>query len=63
METMINVLNSFGFKAYLKGNKTFNLTIKGIDNVFNNLFPLLENIHIFSIEKEITLIYYVEQND
>lgn len=43
MEIMTNFLNNFGLKAHLiEGNKTFNLTIKGIDNVFNNLFPLLE---------------------
>jgi hypothetical protein len=48
MEIITNVLNNLGLKASLsKGNKTFNLTVKGIDNVFNNLFPLLEKYSHF----------------
>lgn len=49
MEIMTKALNNLGLKAFLtKGNKeirkkTFNLKVKGIDKVFNNLFPLLEN--------------------
>jgi hypothetical protein len=48
MEKMTNVLNNIGLKASLvESNKTFNLTVKGIDNVFNNLFPLLKSYSDF----------------
>lgn len=48
MQTMTKALNSLGLKAYLsKGNKTFTLTAKGIDNVFNVFYPLLEKYSHF----------------
>ena len=43
MEIMTNTLNSMGIKTSLvKSTKTLTLTVKGIDNVFKSLFPLLE---------------------
>lgn len=48
MEIMTNSLNSIGIKTSLdKSNKTFSLTVKGIDNVFKSLFPLLEKYSHF----------------
>lgn len=42
MEIMTNTLNRIDIKTSLtKGNKTYALTVKGLDNVFNRLFPLL----------------------
>ena len=43
MEIMTKSLNSLGVRtSLLKSTKTFTLTVKGIDNVFKSLFPLLE---------------------
>jgi hypothetical protein len=48
MEIMTNALNSRGIKAYLaESNNTLTLTVKGIDNVFNSLFPLLKKYSHF----------------
>ena len=43
METMTNALNALNIKTYLeKSANTYTLTVKGINNVFNSLFPLLK---------------------
>jgi hypothetical protein len=43
MEIMNNTLNNMDIKTSLvKSTKTFSLTVKGINNVFKSLFPLLE---------------------
>lgn len=48
MEIMTNALNSKGIKAHLdKSANTLILTVKGIDNVFNSLFPLLKEYSHF----------------
>ena len=48
MEIMTNTLNSMGIKTSLvKSTKTLTLTVKGIDNVFKSLFPLLEKYSHF----------------
>ena len=48
MEIMTNALNSRGIKAHLaESTKTLTLTVKGIDNVFNSLFPLLKEYSHF----------------
>lgn len=39
MEKMVNILNELGIKTYLThSSKALELTVKGIDNVFNSLF-------------------------
>lgn len=48
MEIITNTLKSMDIKTCLaKSNKTFYLTVKGIDNVFKSLFPLLEKYSHF----------------
>jgi len=48
MEIMTNALNSKGIKAQKdKSANTLILTVKGIDNVFNSLFPLLKEYSHF----------------
>ena len=48
MEIMTNTLNTLNIKTYLdKGDNTYTLTVKGINNVFNSLFPLLKNYSHF----------------
>jgi hypothetical protein len=48
METMANALNALNIKTYLeKSANTYTLTVKGIYNVFNSLFPLLKNYSHF----------------
>ena len=48
MEIMTNVLNALGIKTSLeKSANTYTLTVKGINNVFNSLFPLLKNYSHF----------------
>ena len=43
METMTNCLKDLKIKANLeKGGSTYTITVKGVDNVFNSLFPLLK---------------------
>ena len=44
MEIMTNTLNTMGIK---KSTKTLTLTVKGIDNVFKSLLPLLEKYSHF----------------
>lgn len=48
METMANTLNALNIKTSLdKSVNTYTLTVKGINNVFNSLFPLLKNYSHF----------------
>lgn len=48
MEIMTTTLNNMGLKAsLLNKNTSFELTIKGFDNVFGSLFKLLEKYHQF----------------
>jgi hypothetical protein len=48
MEIMTHTLNALNIKTSLdKGASTYTLTVKGIDNVFNSLFPLLEKYSHF----------------
>jgi|SRR5690349_5344016 hypothetical protein len=48
MEIMTNTLNALNIKTSLdKGANTYTLTVKGINNVFNSLFPLLKNYSHF----------------
>jgi hypothetical protein len=48
METMTNALNALNIKTSLeKSANTYTLTVKGINNVFNSLFPLLNNYSHF----------------
>jgi len=48
MEMITSVLNGMGIKASLaKNTKTLTLIVKGIDNVFNSLFPLLKEYSHF----------------
>ena len=64
MELMTDTLNSKGIKTTLvKSTKTFSLTVKGIDNVFNSLFPLLEkNYHfLFGKSDSFNLLLWVKQ--
>lgn len=50
METMTNCLKDLKIKANLeKGGSTYTITVKGVDNVFNSLFPLLKKIYSFLI--------------
>lgn len=64
MERMANTLNSTGIKTSLvKSTKTFSLTVKGIDNVFKSLFPLLEkNSHFLYWKSDsFNLLVWVKQ--
>lgn len=64
MEIMTNTLNSMGIKTSLvKSTKTFSLTVKGIDNVFKSLFPLLEKYSHFLFWKSdsFNLLVWVKQ--
>ena len=48
METMTNTLNDLNIKTSLeKRPKTYTLIVKGMNNVFNSLFPLLKNYSHF----------------
>jgi hypothetical protein len=48
MEIMTNTLNALNIKTSLgKGANTYTLTVKGFNNVFNSLFPLLKNYSHF----------------
>ena len=48
MEIMTTTLNNMGLKASLFNNNTsFELIIKGLDNVFGSLFKLLVKYHHF----------------
>lgn len=48
METMTSYLNTINIKTSLdKGANTYTLTVKGINIVFNSLFPLLKNYSLF----------------
>lgn len=48
METMTNTLNDLNIKTSLeKRAKTYTLIVKGMNNVFNSLFPLLKNYSHF----------------
>lgn len=64
MEIMTNTLNSMGIKTSLvKSTKTLTLTVKGIDNVFKSLFPLLEKYSHFLYWKSdsFNLLVWVKQ--
>jgi hypothetical protein len=64
MELMTNVLNNMGIKASLvKGKNTLTLTVKGIKNVFNSLFPLLKEYSHFLYWKNdsFNLLVWVKQ--
>ena len=64
MEIMTNTLNSMGIKTSLvKSTKTLTLTVKGIDNVFKSLFPLLEKYSHFLFWKSdsFNLLVWVKQ--
>ena len=48
MKIMTTTLNNMGLKASLVNkNTSFELIIKGLDNVFGSLFKLLEKHHHF----------------
>lgn len=48
MEIMTSSLNALNIKTSLeKGTNTYTLIVKGINNVFNSLFPLLKNYSHF----------------
>jgi hypothetical protein len=56
MEIMTNALNALNIKTYLEKNaNTYTLTVKGINNVFNSLFPLLKNYSHFLYGKRDSL--------
>ena len=64
MENMTNTLNAINIKTSLdKGAKTYTLTVKGINNVFNSLFPLLKNYSHFLYGKSdsFNLLVWVEE--
>ena len=64
MELMTNYLNTINIKANLyKGVNTYTLTVKGIDNVFNSLFPLLKKYSYFLYDKSnsFNLLVWVER--
>lgn len=64
MERMTNTLNSRGIKTSLvKSTQTFSLTVKGIDNVFKSLLPLLEkNSHFLYWKSDsFNLLVWVKQ--
>lgn len=60
MEIMTNTLNTMGIK---KSTKTLTLTVKGIDNVFKSLLPLLEKYSHFLYWKSdsFNLLVWVKQ--
>lgn len=56
MEKMTNTLNALNIKTSLeKSAKTYTLTVKGINYVFNSLFPLLKNYSHFLYGKSESL--------
>ena len=60
METMTNALNALNIKTSLeKGANTYTLTVKGMDNVFNSLFPLLKNYSHFLYGKSESLNFLI----
>ena len=64
MENMTNTLNAINIKTSLdKGANTYTLTVKGINNVFNSLFPLLKNSSHFLYGKSdsFNLLVWVEE--
>lgn len=64
MELMTSYLNAINIKTSLdKGAKTYILTVKGINNVFNSLFPLLKNYSHFLYWKSdsFNLLVWVER--
>lgn len=64
MEIMVNTLNTLNIKTYLeKSAYTYTLIVKGINNVFNSLFPLLKNYSYFLYGKSdsFNLLVWVER--
>lgn len=64
MEIMTSVLNALNIKTSLeKGANTYTLTVKGIKNVFNSLFPLLKTYSHFLYGKtdSFNLLVWVDQ--
>lgn len=64
MEIMTNTLNNMGIKTSLvKSTKTLTLSVKGINNVFKSLFPLLEKYSHFLYWKSdsFNLLVWVKQ--
>lgn len=64
MEIMTSYLNSINIKTSLdKGANTYTLTVKGINNVFNSLFPLLKNYSHFLYGKSdsFNFLSWIEQ--
>lgn len=64
MELMTSTLNTLNIKTSLeKGLNTYTLTVKGIDNVFNSLFPLLKIYSHFLYGKKdsFNLLVWVER--
>ena len=64
IEEMINTLNSLGIKANLeKNSNSFTLIVKGIDNVFNDLFrSLTEYSHFLYWKRDsFNLLVWVKQ--
>ena len=64
IEEMINTLNSLGIKANLeKNSNSFTLIVKGIDNVFNDMFRSLKEYSHFLYWKRdsFNLLVWVEQ--
>lgn len=60
MEIMTNTLNALNIKTSLdKGANTYTLTVKGINNVFNSLFPLLKNYSHFLYGKSESFNFFV----
>ena len=64
METMTNCLNALNIKASLyTSTNTYTLTVKGVDNVFNSLFPLMKKYSHFLYGKSnsFNLLLWVER--
>lgn len=64
MEIMTDTLNALNIKTSLeKSATTYTLTVKGINNVFNSLFPLLKNYSHFLYGKSdsFNLLVWVER--
>lgn len=64
MELMTSYLNDINIKTNLeKGANTYTLTVKGINNVFNSLFPILKNYSHFLYGKSesFNLLVWVER--
>lgn len=64
MEIMTSFLNTLNIKTFLeKGANTYTLTVKGFNNVFKSLFPLLKNYSHFLYGKSenFYLLVWVEQ--